>query len=150
MYYLPTFNTANMTQRWAWRSWENDGYWGGSVPPVWVHCSQGLCVSRTAETAPQSSLQSVNFRKAMRGIFLLFNFFSQGDSEFLWPVIGCFTGIKSCWAVRAPFWDTGGDGQTVVLTIQFWTKRFYELFNFFSPCKINVITTPTIYTVVLV
>lgn len=48
--------------------------WGGRVPPVWMHCCQGLCicssVSRTgAETDPQSSLQSVNLYKTMRGVF---------------------------------------------------------------------------------
>lgn len=90
------------------------------------------------------------------GDFLLFNLISQGDSDFLWPVIGCFTETKSCWAVRAPFWSTGGSPQLLEGMGRQWfslsssePKGFMSYLILFA-CKINVITTPTIYTVLLV
>lgn len=70
MYCLPTFNTANVTQRWAWRSWEKDGHpTGVGVFHLYKYTALRGSVTAVVSPGPQSSLQSVNFWKSMKEIF---------------------------------------------------------------------------------
>lgn len=41
------------------------------------------------------------------GCYYLVRFFFKGISNFVWPVMVCFTKLKICWAVRAPFQRAG-------------------------------------------
>lgn len=157
MYYLPPFNTANMTEL-SCKELRECWLLGAGVAAVWSPPVPLLLPG--AVSAAVSPGHRVHFsllipQRPWGAFFAIWSLFPR----WLCFLVAChcvFHSIQELLGSQSSLLEQwlfttapGGDGQAVVLTIQLSAKRFYELFNFFFPCKINVITTPALYTVLL-